>query len=122
LHENLGVFAVALYTTVILQEITHLHIRCAECNDPAVDLCGECFGKGSTSADIPNHKPQHAYRVVDHLPAITLFDKDWNAKEELLLLDGIDMYGLGNWRYGLAAILGVSLCVTRLHARAYCDA
>jgi transcriptional adapter 2-alpha len=26
-----------------------------------------------------------------------LFEEDWGADEELLLLEGIEMYGLGNW-------------------------
>jgi transcriptional adapter 2-alpha len=26
-----------------------------------------------------------------------LFEPDWGADEELLLLEGIEMYGIGNW-------------------------
>lgn len=27
-----------------------------------------------------------------------LFTDDWGADEELLLLEGIELYGLGNWQ------------------------
>jgi len=35
---------------------------------------------------------------MDNLASFALYDRDWSAQEELLLLDGIEMYGLGNWR------------------------
>jgi len=74
-----------------------VHIRCAEC--AAVDLCIECFATGSESGDLPAHKRTHAYRVMDNLNALALtVDADWTAREEFMLLDGIDMYGVGNWR------------------------
>ena len=37
-------------------------------------------------------------RVLPNLTQLTLFDKSWSAEEELLLLDGISMYGMGNFR------------------------
>ena len=42
------------------------------------------------------HKACHAYHVVDNL-SFPLFTLDWGADEELLLLEAVEMYGLGNW-------------------------
>eukprot|EP00743_Colponemidia_sp_Colp-15_P003299 GILK01003563.1.p1 GENE.GILK01003563.1~~GILK01003563.1.p1 ORF type:complete len:591 (+),score=112.18 GILK01003563.1:139-1911(+) len=74
------------------KDITHLvRIRCAECDD--FDLCVDCFAVG---AEVTPHKNYHSYHVVDKLN-FPLFVEDWGADEELLLLEGIEMYGLGNW-------------------------
>ena len=35
--------------------------------------------------------------MVDNI-AIPLFEHNWTAEEELLLLESIEMYGVGNWR------------------------
>ncbi len=34
--------------------------------------------------------------MQDHVTT-PIFDEDWGADEELLLLEAIEMYGLGNW-------------------------
>ncbi|KAG5252427.1 transcriptional adapter ADA2b [Salix suchowensis] len=66
-------------------------IKCAVC--PDFDLCLECFSVG---AEVTPHKSNHRYRVMDNL-SFPLICPDWNADEEILLLEGIEMYGLGNW-------------------------
>jgi transcriptional adapter 2-alpha len=38
----------------------------------------------------------HAYQVMEPFDYV-LFEEDWRADEELLLLDGIASVGLGNW-------------------------
>eukprot|EP00891_Asterochloris_glomerata_P008237 jgi/Astpho2/8237/fgenesh1_pg.00122_%23_16_t len=68
-----------------------VRIKCAEC--PDFDLCLDCFAVG---VEITPHKSGHAYRVVDNL-SFPLYHPDWGADEELLLLEAIDMSGLGNW-------------------------
>ncbi|KAF8414247.1 hypothetical protein HHK36_002247 [Tetracentron sinense] len=68
-----------------------IRIKCAKC--PDFDLCIECFFVG---AEVTPHKSNHPYRVMDNL-SFPLFCPDWNADEEMLLLEGIEMYGLGNW-------------------------
>ncbi|CAK7323298.1 unnamed protein product [Dovyalis caffra] len=66
-------------------------IKCAWC--PDFDLCLECFSVG---AEVTPHKSNHPYRVMDNL-SFPLICTDWNADEEILLLEGIEMYGMGNW-------------------------
>ncbi|KAL5574902.1 hypothetical protein UlMin_016601 [Ulmus minor] len=68
-----------------------IRIKCFVC--PDFDLCVECFSVG---AELTPHKSNHPYRVMDNL-TFPLFCPDWNADEEILLLEGIEMYGLGNW-------------------------
>lgn len=68
-----------------------VRIKCARCTD--FDLCVECFAVG---AELKPHKANHPYHVMDNL-SFPLLDPDWNADEEILLLEGVEMYGLGNW-------------------------
>ncbi len=60
---------------------------------PDFDLCLECFSVG---AEIKPHSSAHAYRVVDNL-SFPVFTLDWGADEEMLLLEGVETFGLGNW-------------------------
>ncbi|KAJ3222191.1 Transcriptional adapter ada2 [Clydaea vesicula] len=74
------------------KDITSLvRIRCAECVE--FDLCVECFSSG---VEIKEHKNDHKYKVMDILD-FPLFDPDWAADEELMLIEGLEMFGLGNW-------------------------
>lgn len=68
-----------------------IRIKCAVCSD--FDLCIECFSVG---AEIHPHKSNHPYRVMDNL-SFPLISPDWSADEEILLLEGIEMHGLGSW-------------------------
>lgn len=53
-----------------------------------------CFAKGETSS---NHQPAtHPYRVIEQ-NSFPIYDEDWGADEELLLLEGCEIYGLGSW-------------------------
>lgn len=67
-------------------------VQCAECED--VDLCLTCFCAG---VELSHHKASHAYRVLRPLDFV-LFSPDWRADEELLLLEGCEQFGLGNWK------------------------
>ncbi|KAK6141279.1 hypothetical protein DH2020_024995 [Rehmannia glutinosa] len=60
-------------------------IKCVICSD--FDLCVECFSVG---AEVYPHKSNHPYRVMDNL-AFPLICPDWNADEEMLLLEGTGM-------------------------------
>mgnify|MGYP001762330625 CR=1 FL=1 len=69
-----------------------VRIRCAGgCND--FDVCGTCFCAG---AEVGQHKAWHDYRVIEQ-HAYPIVCADWGADEELLLIDGCQIYGLGNW-------------------------
>ncbi|KAK4161087.1 hypothetical protein QBC43DRAFT_218596 [Cladorrhinum sp. PSN259] len=71
-----------------------VRIRCAHsaCNE--YDLCVQCFASGASSN---SHQPAtHPYRVIEQ-NSFPIFDKDWGADEELLLLEGAEIYGLGSW-------------------------
>ena len=53
-----------------------------------------CFSGGEHSKD---HDPKtHPYTVVEQ-HSIPIYDEDWGADEELLLLEGAESYGLGSW-------------------------
>lgn len=66
-------------------------IQCAECED--FDLCVECFADG---VQVSSHQNDHPYRVVDTL-MFPIFEETWGAEEELLLMEGLEKYGMGNW-------------------------
>lgn len=68
-----------------------VRIRCAKCQD--FDLCLECFSIG---AEVSPHKANHPYRVIENL-CFSLIHPDWTADEEMLLLEGVDTHGFGNW-------------------------
>lgn len=69
-----------------------VRIRCAECED--YDLCVPCFAEGKSSG---SHKPWHNYRVIEQ-HQYPIFDEDWGADEELMLIEGCQKEGLGNWQ------------------------
>ena len=77
------------------KDIPSVRIECAVCT--GVSLCIECFASGSEAPEV-GHTRTHSYRVHENLQSFSLFDKEWTAEDELLLLQGIDMYGMGNWR------------------------
>jgi transcriptional adapter 2-alpha len=75
-------------------------IKCAECKD--FDLCVDCFYVGVETMD---HKMEHKYSIMDDMSAplytttckIYVIKIKGGAEEELLLLEGIEIFGLGNW-------------------------
>ncbi|PHH87630.1 hypothetical protein CDD83_8610 [Cordyceps sp. RAO-2017] len=71
-----------------------VRIRCADpaCSD--FDLCVSCFAKGESRNA---HDPAtHPFRVIEQ-NSFPIFDSEWGADEELLLLEGAEIYGLGSW-------------------------
>ncbi|ETW81107.1 hypothetical protein HETIRDRAFT_319747 [Heterobasidion irregulare TC 32-1] len=79
-------------------DLTHsIRIKCADpiCEPgDGVDICPTCFCGGK---EFKKHKRGHAYRVVE-LHSYPIFSEDWGADEELLLIEGISLKGLGNWK------------------------
>jgi transcriptional adapter 2-alpha len=72
--------------------IKQFYIQCATCSN--VFLCADCF---SAKVTMPPHDSSHPYFVARCLER-SIFEKDWTAKEELMLFDGIQKYGAGNWK------------------------
>ena len=79
-----------------------LRVQCVECSTEKLpfQLCGDCFAVGM-NVNLGNgslhHLNTHNYRVVDCTDA-PIFTSDWSASEELLLLEGIEVHGMGNWK------------------------
>lgn len=69
-----------------------IRIKCAICTD--YDLCVPCFALGSATLD---HKPWHDYQIIEQ-NTYPIFDAGWGADEELLLIQGCETFGLGNWQ------------------------
>ncbi|KAF8253055.1 transcriptional adaptor 2 [Wilcoxina mikolae CBS 423.85] len=71
-----------------------VRIRCAHAACVEYDLCVPCFTSG---AETGSHKcATHPYHVIEQ-NSYPIFTEDWGADEELLLLQGAEMYGLGSW-------------------------
>ncbi|ENH70563.1 transcriptional adapter 2-alpha [Fusarium oxysporum f. sp. raphani 54005] len=71
-----------------------VRIRCADSDCSDFDLCVSCFAKGESRNA---HNPAtHAFRVIEQ-NSFPIFDREWGADEELLLLEGAEIYGLGSW-------------------------
>lgn len=106
--------------------VRNIRITCAECkSQPPIELCVECFAVG---IELGDHKKTHKYTVSDCLAFPIVIEPDstdstssalaavgtnasaipiagndavdnaWMADEELLLLEGIEMFGMGNWK------------------------
>lgn len=69
-----------------------VRIRCAG-GCPDFDLCASCFCSGVQPG---KHKAWHDYQVIEQ-HSYPIFCDDWGADEEMLLIDGCQTYGLGNW-------------------------
>ncbi|KAL3428505.1 hypothetical protein PVAG01_02014 [Phlyctema vagabunda] len=71
-----------------------VRVKCAHPACPDYDLCVPCFCSGASSH---NHQPAtHPYKVIEQ-NSVPIYDKDWGADEEALLLEGAEIYGLGSW-------------------------
>lgn len=80
----------------VLTIYVQVRIHCchADCTD--FDLCVPCFGSGSKGTK-GHHDPRtHPYSVVEQ-HSIPIYDPSWGADEEIRLLEGQEMYGLGAW-------------------------
>lgn len=88
----------ALRQRLLLRLLTILPIQVRiRCADPACtdfDLCVSCFAKGESRNA---HNPAtHPFRVIEQ-NSFPIFDREWGADEELLLIEGAETYGLGSW-------------------------
>lgn len=84
---------IKIYCSYCSIDITlYLRIKCYECLN--FNLCCDCF---NSCVELLPHLNTHKYRIVDCLNN-SIFNKDWSTLDELLLLEGIEKYGLGNWK------------------------
>ncbi|KAK0386087.1 hypothetical protein NLU13_5924 [Sarocladium strictum] len=71
-----------------------VRIHCADSACTDFDLCVSCFSKGEARNA---HDPKtHSFRVIEQ-NSFPIFDREWGADEELLLIEGAEIYGLGSW-------------------------
>lgn len=68
-----------------------IRARCAVC--PDYDSCLDCFSVGAT---LNPHLPDHPYRLIQ-VTSECAFQQGWGADEEEKLLEGLELYGVGNW-------------------------
>lgn len=62
---------------------------------PDFVLCLPCFSSGKEAG---LHLSGHKYSVEHNLNSCRFFSNEWGANEELLLLEGCDLLGFGNWK------------------------
>lgn len=78
----------------VLLRRAQVRISCAHPACHEYDLCVPCFSAGESSK---NHDPPaHPYQVIEQ-NSVPIYQDDWGADEELLLLEGAEIYGLGSW-------------------------
>ncbi|CAG8514186.1 400_t:CDS:10, partial [Acaulospora colombiana] len=73
------------------QSEAYMMFNCGVCED--FNLCVTCFASGE---ELEDHKSWHEYKVLEQY-SFPLFNEDWGADEEELLIEGAEMHGLGNW-------------------------
>lgn len=67
------------------------HIRCIKC--PNFIQCLQCT---TTFQENENHLIEHSFIIIEPRP-YPIFCQNWDAHDELLLLSGIKLFGIGNW-------------------------
>lgn len=84
---------VKINCTYCQEEINGLRVQCCICIE--FDICLQCFANG---AEIGPHRNDHSYKFVDH-GAVSIFGGrgNWTGREELQLLDAMELYGFENW-------------------------
>ncbi|KAF8342031.1 uncharacterized protein EI90DRAFT_3150191 [Cantharellus anzutake] len=71
----------------------------APISEPGVAYQCDSCGSDITHAirkEVGQHKPWHDYRVIER-HSYPIFTEGWGADEELLLIEGLIINGLGNW-------------------------
>jgi transcriptional adapter 2-alpha len=88
-----------LFCYICEKDVTN--ITHAVCDIAKVHVCLKCFASGKEKRDFKKGQP---YRIIHNLNA-ELFSKGWSAHEELLLLEGLQTSGFGNWT-DIAKLIG----------------
>ena len=71
--------------------VNERHVRCLKC--PAFYLCLQCL---STGQEYDNHNISHSFLIIEPRP-YPIFCQNWDIQDEILLLKGIRLFGIGNW-------------------------
>ncbi|RKP13867.1 hypothetical protein BJ684DRAFT_5446, partial [Piptocephalis cylindrospora] len=71
----------------------NVRIQCAHEACAELCICIPCFANG---AEVGPHRHFHPYRVIDKI-SFPIYEKEWGADEELRLLEGLSLRGMGNW-------------------------
>lgn len=97
-----------------LREITLVnYLKCSTCAN--FFMCIACYAQGKEKAD---HLRTHPYQVIDPL-RFPLFEPSWTTKEELLLLEGLQKFGYGNWS-SVSEWMSSSKSMTELEKHYHC--
>ena len=72
-------------------------VRCAEC------VWDQCLHCAMENVEASQHRKTHSYRLISNLSE-SLLCKDWRVIDELLLLNGVITFGIGNFE-DIASIL-----------------
>ena len=91
-----------------------IRARCAEC--PDYDLCLDCFSVGAT---LWPHRPNHAYRLIE-VVSTPVYAEGWGADEEERLLEGLELYGVGNWEEVAKVVRTKNSAEAEAHFRTTC--
>lgn len=91
-----------------------IRARCAVCAD--YDLCLDCFSVGAT---LSPHKPDHDYRLIE-VVSTPVYAEGWGADEEERLLEGLELYGVGNWEEVAKVIRTKNSAEAEAHFRTTC--
>lgn len=79
--------AVIVLCDACYSKITHeTRMHCPSC---ILDLCINCFHKNLTK------HPMHEYLLIEPL---TFYVTDWQAIDDLLFCESLEIYGIGNWQ------------------------
>jgi len=92
IYHNLYVPSDKMHCDICEKDISkHTKILCPKCK---LDLCVTCY---ADQAEINDHKADHPYHIINKLK-FPLYCNDWTAEEELLLFEGLEKFGFGNWQ------------------------
>ena len=67
------------------------YIKCLVCH--GFNQCLECFAVGKTAG---THLKTHKFALMESALQ-PIFSSDWSCENELMLLEGVSRYGVGNW-------------------------
>lgn len=74
------------------EPVSEPYIVCVACRPAKIQLCLQCFSKG---VEFGSHQSDHSYTILRN--DFPLFENNWTASEESVLLDTLSDCGYGNW-------------------------